>query len=211
MIYEVRTTDLKPRSLPEVERRFELAYHSRRRHSELAAFWHSEIGPLNQIVEVWAYDSLAHRSAVLAAAATETEWPPRIAEFVLRERAEIMHPASFSPTFGEGCGPFFEYRTYTYPAGTLPRIMQAWEHALPVRLQFGPVTAIWHAEFGTTNSFVHIWPYRSLAEREEIRAKVRQTGMWPPFLKDLEEGGAGYDILSQESKLLLPASFSPLR
>ena len=55
MIYEVRTYDLKPRAVPEVEKRFGEAYEKRKKHSELAAFWHTEIGPLNQIVHVWPY------------------------------------------------------------------------------------------------------------------------------------------------------------
>ena len=48
MIYEVRTYDLKPRSMEEFEKRFGDAYEKRKKHSELAAFWHTEIGPLNQ-------------------------------------------------------------------------------------------------------------------------------------------------------------------
>ena len=39
MIYEVRTYDLKPRAVPEVEKRFgELYEAKRRKYSELAAF-----------------------------------------------------------------------------------------------------------------------------------------------------------------------------
>ena len=63
MIYEMRTYDLKPKSLPEVEKRFGEAYEKRRKYSELGAFWHSEIGPLNQIVHVWPYKDLAERGS----------------------------------------------------------------------------------------------------------------------------------------------------
>ena len=38
MIYEVRTYDIKPRSLAEVEKRFGEAYEKRKKYSELAAF-----------------------------------------------------------------------------------------------------------------------------------------------------------------------------
>ncbi len=40
MIYEVRTYDLKPHSVPEVEKRFGEAYEFRKTLSPLAAFWH---------------------------------------------------------------------------------------------------------------------------------------------------------------------------
>jgi hypothetical protein len=48
MIYEMRTYDLKPRSLPEVEKRFGEMYQKRRKYSELAAFWHTEAGRAGQ-------------------------------------------------------------------------------------------------------------------------------------------------------------------
>src|SRR3989454_6648319 len=50
MIYEVRTYRIAPRSLPEVEKRFGEAYEYRKKYSELFAFWHTEIGSLNEIV-----------------------------------------------------------------------------------------------------------------------------------------------------------------
>ncbi|HXA23929.1 MAG TPA: NIPSNAP family protein, partial [Acetobacteraceae bacterium] len=68
MIIEVRTYTLKPGSLAEVEKRFADALPNRLKHSKLAAFWHSEVGRLNQIIHVWPYDSFEHRAAVRAAA-----------------------------------------------------------------------------------------------------------------------------------------------
>ena len=68
MIYEMRTYDLKPRSLLEVEKRFGEMYEKRRKYSELAAFWHTEIGPLNQIIHVWPYRDLEERGRIRAAA-----------------------------------------------------------------------------------------------------------------------------------------------
>jgi len=53
MIYEVRTYDLQPHSIPEVEKRFGEAYEYRKKVSPLAAFFHTEIGPLNQIIHIW--------------------------------------------------------------------------------------------------------------------------------------------------------------
>jgi hypothetical protein len=55
MIYEIRTYRVKVGSLPEVEKRFGEAYENRKKISPLAAFWHTEIGPLNEIIHVWPY------------------------------------------------------------------------------------------------------------------------------------------------------------
>ena len=63
MIYEVRTYDLKVRSVPEVIKRFSESIENRQKLSTLAAFWYTDIGPLNQIIHVWQYkDCLLYTS-----------------------------------------------------------------------------------------------------------------------------------------------------
>ena len=147
-----------------------------------------------------------------AAAAKDPGWPPKISEFVVRQQSDIMIPFANSPELKPGkLGPFFEMRTYVYPAGELPKIQHAWGHALPVRTAFGPVCAMWYSELGPLNTFIHIWPYQSLAQRDELRDKAFATGMWPPSVKDQKEGGPGYNLISQENKLMMPSSFSPLQ
>jgi hypothetical protein len=57
MIYEVRTYTLKPGTIPEVEKRFGEVLQHREKYSPLGAFWHTELGPLNQIIHVWPYEN----------------------------------------------------------------------------------------------------------------------------------------------------------
>ena len=82
MIYEIRTYDIAPGSLAEVEQRFGEAYEYRKKYSELTAFLHTEIGPLNQIVHVWGYRDLAERARIRDEAAKNANWPPKIQEFI---------------------------------------------------------------------------------------------------------------------------------
>ncbi|GIT69180.1 MAG: hypothetical protein Ct9H300mP27_02840 [Chloroflexota bacterium] len=58
MIYEVRTYDLKPGAIPQAEEAFAEALPHREKYSPIAAFWHTDIGPLNQIIHVWGYEDL---------------------------------------------------------------------------------------------------------------------------------------------------------
>jgi hypothetical protein len=212
MIYEVRTYDIKPRSLPEVEKRFGEMYEKRKKYSELTAFWHTEIGPLNQILHVWKYKDLEERGRIREAAVKDKAWPPNIGEFIVKQQSDIMIPFPFAPEIKPAnVGPFFEMRTYTYFPGGLPLIMKNWENALDVRLQFGPVCALWYSELGALSKFIHIWPYRSLNERMEIRNKSHATGLWPPSVKAAKEGGKGYEVMAQENKILMPSAFSPLQ
>jgi hypothetical protein len=97
MLYEFRTYRLKPRSLAEVEQRFGEAYEHRRKYSELAAFWHTEIGPLNEVVHVWPYPDLETRARVRAAAAKDAHWPPKIQDAIVAMQSEILIPFPFSP------------------------------------------------------------------------------------------------------------------
>jgi hypothetical protein len=181
MIYEVRTYHIKPGSLPEVEKRFGEAYEKRKKLSEMAAFWHTEIGPLNQIVHVWPYKDIAERGRIRAESLKVDGWPPKIGEFLLEQRSDIMIPFAISPELKPGkMGPYFEMRTYTYASGELPLIMKLWESALPERLKFGPICAAWYSDLGGLNKFVHIWPYQTLNQRNEIRDKAKASGAWPP-------------------------------
>ncbi|OGA46321.1 MAG: hypothetical protein A3F74_12345 [Betaproteobacteria bacterium RIFCSPLOWO2_12_FULL_62_58] len=212
MIYEVRTYDIKPHSLPEVEKRFGEAYEKRKKYSELAAFWHTEIGPLNQIIHVWPYKDLEERGRIRAAAVKDGVWPPKTGEFMLSMRSDIMIPFAFSPEIKPGkMGPYFEMRTYTYASGELPKFAQLWEKALPARLKIGPVCAVWYSELGGLNKFVHIWPYPTLDARNETRTRAQATGMWPPSAVAKKEGLPVYQLLAQENKILMPAAFSPLQ
>src|SRR5271155_786350 len=97
MIIEMRTYTMRPGSIAEAEKRFGASLPVREKHSKLAAFWHTEVGPLNQIIHVWTYDSFEHRAAVRAAASKEEGWPPAIREFVLEQQSEVFVAASFSP------------------------------------------------------------------------------------------------------------------
>lgn len=121
MIIEMRTYTLQPGTLAEAEKRFGEALAVREKHSKLAAFWHSEVGPLNQIIHVWTYDSFEHRTAVRAAASKEEGWPPPIWEFVVDQQSEVFIPAPFCPPLTpRTVGPLFEIRQYTLTAGSIP-------------------------------------------------------------------------------------------
>ena len=209
MIYEMRTYDLKPRSQPEFLKRFGEAYEKRRQFSELAAFWTTEIGPLNQVIHVWPYQDLAERDRIRAAAIASGAWPPNTSEFIVAMRSEIMLPWPDSPLLPKGDhGPYFEMRTYTINPGDQPKVRKAWERSLAARLKFSPVIAQWFSELGALNKFVHIWPYKSLDERAAVRKQALASGAWPPTPGP---GTDHYATVAQETKILVAAPFSPLK
>jgi hypothetical protein len=204
MLYELRTYNLRPGSLPEVLKRFGEAYRHRRRYSEMAGLWFTEFGPLNQIVHIWPYASLDERSRIRAESSQDPHWPPSLTDFQREMTSEIFLPFPFSPEPKPGrFGPFYELRSYLTRAGALPRIMAHWEKKLAARSALSPLLLAMYSEIGPLNKFVHLWPYESLEQRAETRRKAVESGVWPPEGVD--------DLVAQESKLLLPAEFSPLQ
>src|SRR2546430_17373096 len=97
MIIEMRTYTVQPGSVATVEERFGQALPARAKLSPLAAFWHTEVGPLNRVIHVWAYDSFEERTRVRAEPQKLEGWPPHIPEFVPHQQSEIFLPPPFSP------------------------------------------------------------------------------------------------------------------
>ena len=100
----------------------------REKHSKLGAFWHTEFGPLNQVVHVYPYDDLRHRTAVRAAMAQDAarNAMPGGGELIVAQEAEIMNPAPFMRALGSrdyGSGNVYEMRTYTYAPGDIPKVL----------------------------------------------------------------------------------------
>jgi hypothetical protein len=206
MIIEVRTYGLKPGSLAEVEKRFGEALPGRQKLSKLAAFWHTEVGPLNEITHIWTYDSFEQRIAIRAEAIKIGVWPPKTGEFIVSMQTEVFLAAPFSPPLEpREVGPLFEIRSYTYAPGALPAVIERWAGAIGERVKLSPLVGAWYSEIGGLNKWVHIWAYKDPAERQRIRAEAVERGIWPP-----PSAGSGL-LLKQENKLVMPASFSPLR
>jgi hypothetical protein len=206
MIYEFRTYTLKPRSLAEVEKRYGEAYEYRKKYSPLAAFWHTEVGPLNEIIHVWGYADLAERARIRAEAAKDPNWPPKIREFVIDQDVEVVTPFPFIPDIKpDTVGPIFEIRRYSLTPGSLPGVMKRWEGSIGARAKLSPVVLAGGVEFGAANRFIHIWAYKSMDQRLAIREQARKAGVWPP------PGGGGDELLAQTNKIVMPSSFSPLQ
>ncbi len=205
MIYEIRTYNLRPGTLPEVLNLFGERMEHRNKYSAPAAFWYTEIGPLNQIVHVWPYENAEERDRVRAAAQKDPNWPPPVGKFLVDMESEIFVPFPGSPAFEPGDhGPIYELRSYILKPGAVPAVIDVWNKAIDARAARSPVLAAMYSDTGRLNKFVHVWPYKSFEERLDIRTKAAADGIWPP--------PGGLDLLvSMENKILLPAPFAPMQ
>ena len=102
MIVDVRTYTLIPRKMPKYLELFEKhALPVMLRHGlELVGYYTSSIGPLNQVVHIWRYDSLADLEQKRAARDADPAWGEFLSlmeGMVLMQDNRIMRPTSFSP------------------------------------------------------------------------------------------------------------------
>lgn len=101
-------------------------------------------------------------------------------------------------------GALYEFRIYDLqPLGALQAALTGWADVIHARLALAPITAVMHSVSGVVPRLVHIYPYRDLAQRLEIRDQAIATGLWPP------KGGSSRNVV-MASEMTVPAPFSPL-
>ncbi len=196
MIYELRTTQLHSGKVAEYERRLEAALAERRSgDGRLAGAWHTEIGPLNQVLELWSYADGLEPTGGLGVLGDSS--------LVLSTAVERLEPAPFSPTpdgTEHKIGPIYELRIYQIRAGDMQSMIDIWAPKIPERIKLSPMVGCWYTAF---SRWLHLWAYPDLNTRTNTRAEAVRRGIWPP--------PSGALTILQENRILLPASFSPLQ
>jgi hypothetical protein len=170
----------------------------------LCGCWYAEIGRLNRILMVHAFDDIASLSAAhdaqirsgsplgLGALASAVEFD-----------AYAMFPGvSFMPA--GRYGPMYEVRTYQLKRDGLAATFDAWAKVREARIRISPLAAVMYGISGQLPRFMHIWPYPSLDARMALRGAAVTAGIWPP------PGGLPH-IETMRSEIYLPAPFSPLQ
>ena len=206
MIIEMRTYTLQPGTLAEVEKRFGEALPVREKHSKLAAFWHTEVGPLNQIIHVWAYDSFEQRAAVRAAAIEGRRLAaadPRVrhdpakrgvpAGAVLAAAGRRASSARCSRSAGTPWSP-----------GPIPGLIERWSEKIEGRAEV--LAAGRRHVFGVRRA-EQVGAHLGLQGRQRaysVRAEAAATGNWPA------RNPPGV-VVKQENAFVMPAAFSPIR
>ena len=102
MIVNIRTYTLVPRMMPKYLKLFEeIAMPLMRRHGiELLGYYSSVVGPQNQVVHLWRYDSMADMEAKRAARNDDPAWldfQHKTEGLVMMQEDKIMKPTPFSP------------------------------------------------------------------------------------------------------------------
>lgn len=204
MIVEMRTYSLFPGTVPKALERIAAGLSERTQLSPLAGLWETQSGRLHQIIHIWPFADLAERERVRARFRELRNWPARTGEWTEESETKIMHPAPFSPQLSpREIGPVYEIRTDTYRPGRLNDIVRLWTEMFSAGVP-GAFVGAWYTDLGPMNQWIHIWGFRSLAERaselERYDANLVAGGPTPAEL-----------FVKQESITCRPAWFSPLK
>lgn len=105
MIVELRTYTIKPLRTQDFLQLYERAALPLQKKylGNLIGFYVSEIGPLNEVVHLWGYESLAERERRRHAMEQDPGWPLyRVAlrelDVIDRQETKILKATAFSPT-----------------------------------------------------------------------------------------------------------------
>ena len=101
-----------------------------------------------------------------------------------------------------------EQRTYTLRPGTVPEYLEVYEReGLAVQEPIlGHLVGYYSSEVGPLNRIVHMWAYEDFADRDRRRAELAASAEWQAVVAKLRQF-----VQTQESVILRPAPFSPLR
>ena len=132
MIYEFRTYTLHAAHAARVHEALGEALTPRLTLSKLAAFWYTEIGPLNQVIHVWPYENALERSKIRASRGQGQGLAAPTSEFIAEMKSEIFEPLPYSPPLApSNDGPYFEMRSYTLQAGSIADMAERWGSTCP--------------------------------------------------------------------------------
>jgi hypothetical protein len=101
MVYEMRVYTLQPGKTAAFQELIEKeALPIISKYSKLVGWWSTEIGALNEVVHIWAYEDMNHRERSRKAQGEDTQlqaFRPKAQAMIVSQYNKILVPANFSP------------------------------------------------------------------------------------------------------------------
>ncbi len=101
MVYEMRVYTLQPGKVAAFQELIEKeALPVISKYSKLVGWWSTDVGPLNEVVHIWAYEDPNHRERARRAQGEDPQlqaFRPKAQAMVVSQYNKILVPANFSP------------------------------------------------------------------------------------------------------------------
>jgi NIPSNAP len=211
MIHELRTYTVKQGTLPEVIKNSGTVSRAIRKddYGRLEGYWSTDIGPLNQVMHLWSYSDLNERARLRGELAENSRWNseyrPLVRPHLIRQDIRLLNPV-VGPVAPAGTPNVYEFRNYRTRPGAVQQWVDLMVKTLPLREKYSKIVGLWITEAGQPNEACHIWAYKDLNHRAQVRAEAVKDPAWQAFLK---ESAPLLDEL--HSTIMLPAAHSPLK
>jgi NIPSNAP protein len=98
-----------------------------------------------------------------------------------------------------------DYHVYTGRLNEFVRLYETEGIAIQ-REELGGLIGAFTTDVGALSTYTHLWRYDSYSEREERRARLQARPDWKAFLDKIQPL-----IHTQQNRILVPVSFSPIR
>jgi hypothetical protein len=101
-----------------------------------------------------------------------------------------------------------EQRDYHVFTGKLPELVRLYEtEGIEIQIEvLGGLVGAFTTDIGALSTYTHLWAYPDFAARQARRAVLQAHEGWKAFLPKIQPL-----IHTQQSRILLPTSFSPIR
>ena len=101
-----------------------------------------------------------------------------------------------------------EQRDYHVYTGKLPELVRLYEsEGIEIQREvLGGFVGAFTTDVGALSTYTHIWSYESYDDRATRRAALNARNDWKAFTAKIQPL-----IHTQENRILIPTSFSPLR
>ncbi len=101
-----------------------------------------------------------------------------------------------------------EQRDYHVFTGKLNEVVKMYEgEGIAIQQEIlGNLIGVFTTDIGALSTYTSLWGYESYAEREQRRARLQADARWKDFLGRLQPL-----LHTQQNRILIPTSFSPIK
>lgn len=178
-------------------------------YGKLEGYWATDIGPLNQVVHMWSYTDLNEWKRLRAELSRNERWTkeylPLSGDSLMHQDVRILTPV-VGPVAPAETPNVYELRTYRTKPGAVRRWVDMMVGILPAREKHSRIVGLWITEAGQPNEACHIWAYKDLNHRAQVRAAAVADPEWQAYLEETAPL-----LEDMHSTIMLPAPHSPLQ
>lgn len=161
------------------------------------AYYVTDIGPQEEVIHLWGYDSLGDMQTRREARSLDPEWPRYGQEsigLIERQKTTILKRVPLhmldevASASASASKPLVEFRTTTVHRGSMPAFLELLEaQALPIQARHvGAPAGFFVSDIGHVNQVIQLWGYDSYADMETRRTRRDNDAAWAQYLKARE-------------------------